>query len=312
MSVSATSVFSSSSKVPLKTEAVESSIAPTVKKAAAPSADQGVKVTISGRAMMLSRLFRTTDPSLEPSVETNKNKPSGLVYDFLTHEDRETLSKVYEYAVANGTDPLKVDNLAFDLACFRHGEGVLMRSSCLYDLQGNPVVPEFNPADEAIAQRLLGSRAISDTKIDHGFLSQILDPGYFSTHASDFEFLQQVVFAFSASGSDGSANPNAKPVVRPKAEDFAPIKIQTPDDGKTLMQSRLFGIDGSGERVSPVVNSSLVSYLTGMDKAVLTQKYDQALQRGEDMTAVDKLALSLGALRMRESMLQMMLRSRER
>lgn len=270
---------------------------------------QSAKVTISGRAVMLSRLFRTADPALEPQVEVNKNKPSGSVWNFLTREDRTTLAKVYEYAGNNGIDPLKVDNLAFDLACYRHSEGVLGYSGCDYDLTGQPVTRSFKPADEAIAQRILTSKAINDTVIDQGYLRQALDPGYSATHAVDFEFLQQVVFAFSASGSDGAADPNAKPVIRPKAADFAPIRIEQPDDGKSLVQERLFGLTRSGERVAPEVNSPLLGYLNDMDKALLAGRYHEALRRGEGregIEKVDKLALSLATQRWQQQMFSML------
>lgn len=267
------------------------------------------KVTLSGKAVMLSRLFNTTDPSLEPKVETNKSKPAGLVFDFLTHDDRQMLAKLYDYAGSNGVDPLKVDNVAFDLACYRQSEGILGYHGCDYDLTGQPVARSFNPADEAIAQRILTSKAVNDTGIDHGFLSKILDPGYFSKHASDFQFLQQVVFAFSASGSDGAADPNAKPVVRPQASDFSPIKIEQADDGKSLVQERLFGLTRSGERVPSAVNSPLLGYLTDMDLAFLTGKYDEALRRGEGregIEKVDKLALLLATQRWSQQMISML------
>jgi hypothetical protein len=280
----------------------------TEKFDAAPSPTYATKVTLSGKAIMLSRLFHTTDPSLEPKVETNKSKPSGLVYDFLTQDDRKTIAKLYDYASTNSIDPVKVDNLAFDLACYRQSEGVLRYSGCDYDLTGQPIARSFKPADEAIAQRILTSKAINDTAIDHGFLRQILDPGYFSIHASDFEFLQQAVFAFSASGSDGAADPNANPVRRPRAEDFAPIQITPPDTsgGIGIMRERLFGIDSAGEKVTATVFSPLFDYLTDMDKIVIGNEYEQALKHSGDFSNVDKLALSLASRRWQQQLLAML------
>lgn len=308
MSVINTSLYSASAQTYAKTTQTTTASSLTEDDRIHSEA-QATRVTISGKAMMLSRLFKTTDPSSESRVETNKSKPSGLVYDFLTQDDRKTISKLYDYASAKGIDPVKVDNVAFDLACYRRSDGVLGYSGCDYDLKGQPVERSLNPSDEAIAQRILTSKAINDTEIDHGFLRKILDPGYFPTHASDFQFLQQTVFAFSTLGPDGAADPNAKPVIRPKASDFSPIKIDQPDDGKSLVQERLLGLTRSGERVAPAVKSLQLGYLTDMDKVMLAGKYDEALKRGEGregIEKVDKLALSLAAQRWQQQMLSML------
>ena len=228
---------------------------------------------------MLSRLFNS-DGSVEPKIETSTttSNTSGSVYNFLTKSDREMLATVYEYASANGIDPLKVDGLAFDLGGYRMSGpgGPPDTAGKMYDLQGNPRIPEFNAEDEAVAQRVLTSKAMGDTLIDHGFLEAIFTPTKRSVHASDFSFLEDVVYAFSATGSDGATDPNAKPVVRYKAEDFPPLKLddQAVELGSKTMRSRLSGKELAGSvgalgTLSPNENiTKLLDLLSDNDKAV--------------------------------------------
>lgn len=299
-------------------EAVKTTTASSI-TGAVNSNGEASKVSISGRAVLLSRLFRTSDPNANPAIEysTTTSNLSGSVYSYLNSSDRATLATVYEYANANGIDPIKVDNLAFDLGVHRRMQasngpgGSPDTNGLLFHLDGTPLISEFKPADEAIAQRLLASNAVNDTKIDHGFLQSELNPGRSPTHAVDFNFLQQIVFAFSASGSDGSADPNATPVVRAKKEDFQPIKIPGTQahDGNAIMLARLFNVvDGSksssmANQGDSATKSTLANYLTSNDRAQLSLMYSLAEQRGEDLSKVDKLAMTLSAGRMRESLM---------
>lgn len=270
---------------------------------------ESATVSISGRAIMLFRLFNS-DGSVEPRIETTTttSNTSGSVYSFLTKSDREMLSTVYEYASANGIDPLKVDGLAFDLGVYRRAGpgGPLDGAGKAYDLQGNPFIPEFNAEDEAVAQRVLTSKAMGDTLIDRGFLEAVFTPTRMSVHASDFSFLEDVVYAFSASGSDGATNPDAKPVVRYRTEDFSPLKLddQAIDSGSKTMLSRLSGIDltgGIGTLGTLSVNegiTKLLDLLSDNDKDMLSRLYAIAQTRNEDLAKFDNIALMLGNYRM--------------
>lgn len=270
---------------------------------------ESATVSISGRAIMLFRLFNS-DGSVEPRIETTTttSNTSGSVYSFLTKSDREMLSTVYEYASANGIDPLKVDGLAFDLGVYRRAGpgGPLDGAGKAYDLQGNPFIPEFNAEDEAVAQRVLTSKAMGDTLIDRGFLEAVFTPTRMSVHASDFSFLEDVVYAFSASGSDGATNPDAKPVVRYRTEDFSPLKLddQAIDSGSKTMLSRLSGIDltgGIGTLGTLSVNegiTKLLDLLSDNDKDMLSRLYAIAQTRNEDLAKFDNIALMLGSYRM--------------
>lgn len=76
-------------------------------------------VKLSGRAMMLSRLFRTTDPRAEPPVAVGAEQAEGSLYPYLQQQDREVLAKAYDFATEKGIDPSTVDAVAHDLAAHR-------------------------------------------------------------------------------------------------------------------------------------------------------------------------------------------------
>lgn len=266
------------------------------------------KDNVSGTAILLSRLFNS-DGSVEPRVETTTttSNTSASVYSFLTKSDREMLATVYEYASANGLDPLKVDGLAFDLGVYRRAGpgGPLDNVGKAYDLQGNPFIAEFNAEDEAVAQRVLTSKAMGDTLIDRGFLEAVFTPTRMSVHASDFSFLEDVVYAFSASGSDGATNPDAKPVVRYRAEDFPPLNLddQTVDSGSKIMLSRLLEkdlagtIDALGMLSGNEHITRLLDLLSDNDKDMLSKFYASAQIRNEDLSKIDDMAIMLGSYR---------------
>lgn len=283
--------------------------APSSQETAADKSRESATVSISGRAIMLSRLFNS-DGSVEPKIETTTttSNTSASVYSFLTKSDREMLSTVYEYASSNGIDPLKVDGLAFDLGAYRMAGpgGPLDGAGKLFDSQGNPLIPEFNAADEAVAQRVLTSKAMGDTLIDRGFLEAIFSPTRISVHASDFSFLEEVVYAFSASGSDGATDPDAKPVVRYKAEDFPPLNLddEAVASGNETMLSRLLGKDVSGNigALGTLVGNEgitkLLDLLSDNDKDMISRLYAIAQSRNEEFSNIDSLAAMLGSYRM--------------
>lgn len=278
------------------------------------TADSGKNVTtvsISGRAIMLSRLFHSSDSNTNLAVasSTTTGNTSGSVFDFLTTEDRKFLSQLYEHTNSNGIDPLEVDNVAFDLGVYRrYGPGGPPDTTgLLFDLQGNPIVSEFNPSDEAIAQRILTSKAMGDTEVDHGFLRAIFNPNRTPVHASNFNFLQHVVFDSSAKGGDGAVDPNAIPIVRPKKEDVQPLALDgvTIPNERTLMLSQV--IIAKKTSASGSVNSAgkwaSSNYLHSSDKDLFSQLYSQLQKQNGDLSKVDHLAGVLGIYRMREQLL---------
>ncbi|MDR1890507.1 MAG: hypothetical protein LBQ81_14260, partial [Zoogloeaceae bacterium] len=170
----------------------------------------------SGWELMLSRLWEVDDPNYEPPYVSQFERDSyrGKVYSFLNYEDRKLVSELYEYARDNGISFNKVDDFAFYLSNYRSCPDVNPGYLGFIDYSDNP--GEFRPEDEKIIQRLLTSKAIKDTTIDHGFLNLMFNSPNKTAHGGiDFEFLQEVVFSHSASGSDGAADPDAVVPLRP-------------------------------------------------------------------------------------------------
>lgn len=175
-----------------------------------PQASDSTSVTISGKALLLSRLFLTEDITSEPPVLPGSKGMNEygmmLPHNFLTQDDRNLLAEMYEFAQEQGTDLKHVDRLAWDIGLYRqrnNGEAIAnFNDGRSYDLEGRVRTASFTDADAATVDRIQNSGDISSTRLDKGFLNYILDPGYGFTHSSDFEFLEQMVSRFSTNGSD--------------------------------------------------------------------------------------------------------------
>jgi hypothetical protein len=283
--------------------------APTPQPSAPATPSRGTGDTVelsSGQAIMLSRLFHTTDLAATGMYTPGSAPSSGSVYNFLTAGDRNMLGSVYEYARNNGIDPSKVDDVAFDLGCFRsHPPSSYVDAvGKVFDLNGNSIVPEFSPADEAAARRILTSKAMSDTAIPHDFLQHILNPGVAPGHAVNFGFLEQVVYATSKSGSDGATDPSAVLAARP-AERFAALQAAGKVPSPEQMRSQAAGTPADAKDVFASFASRItgvVPFLTDDDKTLLGSLYAAAVQKyGPDsprLKEIDAAARSLAALRL--------------
>ena len=162
-------------------------------------------VSISGEALMLSRLFMTNDPNSAPAVLTqlNKSDDSMSPYDFLTEGDRSMLANMYSYAQQQGANPQYVDMVANDLGMYRKfGQYAINANSPDgdYDIQGQKETYGFTVQDAASASSILNGDAIGGTQIDQGFLNYELNPGYSANHTANFQFLEQMVNHFSNAG----------------------------------------------------------------------------------------------------------------
>ena len=302
------------------------------KPAAAPSSATpaaSTSVNISGRALLLSRVFKVNDPGKEPKVEYDTQKTfthSGMpVYNYLTTQDRNQLSQIYEHAANKGYDLKIVDELAFQWAYYRSSPNT--ESSLRYNASkgmaegafdpttGQLIVAEFNPEDEAIAQRLLTSKAFTHNNsiIPGNVLNAILDPGRGGKHsAENLSFIQEVVYAFSPSGD--ANDPTAVVPLRPR--DIAEMK---------LAQLRSQGWDGSTTPLAFIdkkealergehpngglfgkyqnrLDSHLSGFFTAGDKSILGEAYEMASDKGVDLKRIDKLAAELGALRIQQQL----------
>lgn len=156
-------------------------------------------ISISGRALMLSRLFNQNNENTETPVETNTTDSaitgSKSIVHWLTNEDRTTLEKAYEYADSNGIDLRYVDDLASDMAMYRYTKSVTRGD--IYDLEGHKVTFDFTDADRNVADRIRNSAAANETRIDRGFLEWVLDSSK-PNHAVKFEFLELMVHELPA------------------------------------------------------------------------------------------------------------------
>ena len=165
-------------------------------------------VSISGRALMISRLFGsdTEEPPVLSSVRGNGEYMGVLPHHFLTHDDRNLLADMYELAQEQGADLRHVDILATDLGSYRKYDNGSLKGNFndghQYDSEGRLTTVSFTDEDATTAERIQNSDAISSTRIDKGFLSYILDPGHSIGRSSDFEFLEQMVSRFSTSGNN--------------------------------------------------------------------------------------------------------------
>ncbi|SJN14463.1 hypothetical protein CZ787_15270 [Halomonas citrativorans] len=175
-----------------------------------PQPSESTSVSLSGKALLLSRLFLTEDITSEPPVLPGSKGMNEfgmmLPHNFLTQDDRNLLADMYEFSQEQGADLKHVDRLAMDLGQYRkRNDGAAVtnfNNGSSYDLEGRVRTASFTDEDAATVERIQSSGDISSTRLDKGFLNYILDPGYGFTHSSDFEFLEQMVSRFSTKGND--------------------------------------------------------------------------------------------------------------
>jgi hypothetical protein len=174
-----------------------SGAAPAWQAAAGPAKVDAVET--SGRAIMISRLFHAAPESLYLTPETAGS--SGSTYSFLTREDRDAISALYEVAQANGTNLREIDAIAFDLGAYRSTRPEIVRPSPVrFEADGTPRPAAFSTEDEATAQRLLTSKALTTSALPADFLRARLDPALSEGHATNLGVLERLVYATSPDG----------------------------------------------------------------------------------------------------------------
>jgi len=161
-------------------------------------------VTLSGKGLMLSRLFGDTDAS--PPVQTQLTRTTTAMpsVNFLTNDDRDMLSKLYAQAQQQGTDLQYVDDLAHDLGDYRMFGGVEANANDgkTYDVSRHVQTFHFTNTDTATASAILNGKGSVNTTLDAGFLHYELDPGFSFIHRANFVFLQEVVNKFGQGATD--------------------------------------------------------------------------------------------------------------
>lgn len=267
------------------------------------SSSSSTQKAARGRALMLERLWRITDPSApEPKVLSVANPSISTcnANDFLTYDDRQLLAKAYSYAEEKNISLEQIDLLAFDLSNYRvtqaSGRLIPNKPGTMWTLDGKWIINAFDERDTKIAYQIQNGKAMQSTQFDKGFLSEILDPEKRPTHGTDFAFLASMVKEFS----DQAGQPDEN--------------IQMPDD-----PNRRYAEPGKGCYLVETVNgqkppshpdnlakdgddsSNVLSYLTRQDRKKLLAAYQLLMSLGMRTDQLDQTATWLGATRMRET-----------
>lgn len=170
----------------------------------------GGSVTLSGRSIMLSRLFRTQDTDSPPSVasasaDLTRTHLSQNPVDFLTKGDLSLVSDIYAYAKQNGADLTHVDTLAITLGTYRqfdNGKTLSGFNGSQFDSEGHQLSSSYSPSDTATANRILNGDAIKSTRLDPGFLNYILQPTHALSNMASVDFMEGIVNRFSDRGAE--------------------------------------------------------------------------------------------------------------
>lgn len=178
--------------------------APSMSHPATAPALQAASVSISGRALLMARLFAgqlNEPPVSHSSTWLNAIDP----LPFLTKMDREMMADVYEFASGQGVDLAYVDELAGNLALYRlhnNGQRILPQAPGMsFDSEGHEVTYLFTDKNAATAARILQSEAFQSTRFDTGFLRNALDAKHSALHYLNFDFVEQMVNKFSSVGT---------------------------------------------------------------------------------------------------------------
>lgn len=190
--------------------------APAVKPAVTPTANdvtgaaaatKTVKtdsVSLSGEAIMLSRLYGSEQAvPATPFVGKTQSTDGENPVMWLTADDRNALSDMYAYSQQGGADLRYVDMVAFQLAYYRQTAGVNVvnwNDSPQYDKDGHRLTFVFSNKDAASAKAIKSNSG--NTGLDQGFLDYILDPGFGQNHVINFQFLEK--YATRASNAGGA------------------------------------------------------------------------------------------------------------
>ena len=138
-----------------------------------PLSSMGAAAENANYQVLLQRVFGVGNREDEPAV-ARRLVQSVTAREFLSLADRRYLSDAYGYAAANGLALDEVDKLAGGLARYRFARagGLLRRASTDW-----PDTVRMSNAEMVMVQRMLGSTAARETRLDHGFLAWLLNPG---------------------------------------------------------------------------------------------------------------------------------------
>lgn len=257
---------------------------------------QDTTVNISGHAMLLSRLFNTTDMNADiPVLYTLTADNAGRLSSFLTKDDRKMLETAYQYASKNGMDPRYVDDLAHDLAWYRQSPN---DKGPLYDMGGHRLTFEFSATDTKVMDRIKNCDAINQTSIDRGFIDYVFNP-LVPGHSVNFQFLEKMVSVLStspdkmpaASGSD--TMPSFTNYVPPKDDYITHVSAQAevfiPKPGEWVKAT---SGSGNGVDLPQLLTASNKKMLAQAFLTLLAQRPGEATARLKDIASLLDLSLT--------------------
>lgn len=189
-----------------KAESVIATKTAVVASTALPSDTVTLSSVLTGKSLLMSRMFHNNDVNASIPVATVDNGSLPAV-NFLTTTDRSQMSELYDYASKNNIDLAHVDGVAFDLAMYRQS-GENSTPGNLYDMQGHKVTYAFPPSDANVANRILSDTTLKNTSLDHGFIKEVLDPVSTPVHGSNLKFLEKAISILSPSGEDKAVTPS--------------------------------------------------------------------------------------------------------
>lgn len=149
-------------------------------------------------AVMVKEIFAGDEPDILSGADgMSLSNASKSPFEFLTQEDRELLSGMYEYVDQNDIDFKYIKRLASDLGDYRkHNNGKLVSNfnDGHFDASGRQLTVDFTAEDRATIDYLLSSDGLSSSKLDQGFISFMTEPGLGAlSHVGSYQFLQHMV-----------------------------------------------------------------------------------------------------------------------
>lgn len=169
-----------------------------------PAATNTKPPPVNGRDLMISILFKGTEPPVAKPPATSENGGQNAA-DFLTLNDRAVVADMYAYAQEQGADLAFVTILAVLLGDYRHYSDGRQNGggNTGYDAEGYRVTFDYKPEGVALAASILNGSAINSTRIDQGFLRYILNPDHGAfANVGGIPFLERMVKKFSDEGAD--------------------------------------------------------------------------------------------------------------
>lgn len=218
--------------------------------AAAPPTGKAGSVTLSGHALMLSRLFSQDESTYKCEVMTDRNANNGLLIPYLTVDDRAMLEKMYDYCVANDVDVEHVDQLAGELASYRRF-GANNESGELYDLGGHKLTVSFTETNRAHAERIANNMAT--TTIDQGFLKSELIEGH---RVTSFAFLERMTEVFSTRSPDAIPPASQAPIAAYNREACNPVVTASKDVQIVIPEADYSNVNGVGHWRTPELEAA--------------------------------------------------------